>query len=117
MHDALRVLVVQFKLVSLEYFLDQMTEYELYIMYDNLEYSDFNTKEMSRILGYIIAQTQSRKKLKPDEIIQFPWDENYKEKSIHKVDTEEDIQRAKQFRDKFEKILIDEQKKEQESQK
>ena len=113
MHEALRVLVIQFKLVSLEYFLDQMTEYELYIMYDNLEYSDFNTKEMSRILGYIIAQTQSRKKLKPDEIMQFPWDEGYKKgKAEHKVDTKEDIERAKRFRDKFEKILIDEQKKE-----
>lgn len=90
-----------------------MTEYELYILYDNLEYSDFTQKEMSRILGYIIAQTQSRKKLKPEEIMQFPWDEGYKkEKSIHKVDTEADIERAKRFRDKFEKILQEEQNKE-----
>jgi spore coat polysaccharide biosynthesis protein SpsF (cytidylyltransferase family) len=50
--------------------------------------------------------------------MQFPWDENYKKgKAEHKVDTKEDIERAKRFRDKFEKILIDEQKKEQESQK
>ena len=110
MHEALRVLVIQFKLVSLEYFLDQMTEYELYIMYDNLEYSDFTNKEMSRILGYIIAQTQSRKKLSPTDIMQFPWDKETNQKSIHKVDTEQDIERAKRFRDKFEKILIDEQK-------
>jgi hypothetical protein len=47
----------------------------------------------------------------------FPWDSNHVEKSIHKVDTKEDIEKAKRFRDKFEKILIDEQKKEQESQK
>lgn len=91
-----------------------MTEYELYIMYDNLEYSDFNTKEMSRILGFIVAQTQSRKKLKPEDIIQFPWDENYKKgKAEHKVDTKEDIERAKQFGEYFKNLLS----KEQESQK
>lgn len=45
--------------------------------------------------------------------MQFPWDEGYKKgKTEHKVDTKEDIERAKRFRDKFEKILIDEQKKE-----
>jgi len=45
--------------------------------------------------------------------MQFPWDENYnKGKAEHKVDTEADIERAKRFRDKFEKILIEEQKKE-----
>lgn len=93
-----------------------MTEYELYILYDNLEYSDFTNKEMSRILGYIIAQTQSRKKLKPEDIMQFPWDKP-DVKHTRKEDTKEDIERAKRFRDKFEKILIDEQKKEQESQK
>lgn len=89
-----------------------MTEYELYILYDNLEYSDFTTKEMSRILGYIVAQTQSRKKLKPEDIMSFPWDSNHVEKSIHKVDTKEDIEKARRFRDKFEKILINEQNKE-----
>lgn len=92
--------------------MDHLTEYELYILYDNLEYSDYTNKEMSRILGYIIAQTQSRKKLSPTDIMQFPWDKEANQKSIHKVDTKEDIERAKRFRDKFEKILIDEQKKE-----
>lgn len=87
-----------------------MTEYELYIMYDNLEYSDYNTKEMSRILGYIIAQTQSRKKLKPTEIMQFPWDPDFKKKIIeHKEDTKEDIQRAKQFGEYFANVLKQEQ--------
>lgn len=90
-----------------------MTEYELYILYDNLEYSDFNNKEMSRIISYIIAQTQSRRKLSPTDIMQFPWDEGYKKgKAEHKVDTEADIERAKRFRDKFEKILLAEQNKE-----
>lgn len=112
MHEALRVLVVQFKLVSLEYFLDQMTEYELYILYDNLEYSDFTNKEMSRILGYIIAQTQSRKKLKPEDIMQFPWDKP-DVKHTRKEDTKEDIERAKQFGEYFKNLLS----KEQESQK
>ena len=86
--------------------MDHLTEYELYILYDNLEYSDYTNKEMSRILGYIIAQTQSRKKLSPTDIMQFPWDEGYKKgKAEHKVDTKEDIERAKRFRDKFENIL------------
>ena len=91
-----------------------MTEYELYILYDNLEYSDFNTKEMSRIIGYIIAQTQSRKKRKPSEIMQFPWDPDYKKQIVeHKEDTKEDIERAKQFGEYFRNLLT----KEQESQK
>lgn len=83
-----------------------MTEYELYILYDNLEYSDFNTKEMSRILGYIIAQTQSRKKLKPNEIMQFPWDEAFKKDAVeHKEDSKEDIERVRNWASRMEQLL------------
>lgn len=49
--------------------------YELEALMDNLYLVDKNQWEQTRTLAYIIAQGNSTKKLSPDKILSFPWDE------------------------------------------
>lgn len=49
--------------------------YEFEALMDNLYLVDKNQWEQTRTLAYIIAQGNSTKKLSPDKILSFPWDE------------------------------------------
>lgn len=51
-----------------------MQPYELTAILSNIEYSIKQTWEQTRFQTYIQAQTQSTKKLKPTDIIEFSWD-------------------------------------------
>lgn len=50
--------------------------------------------EQTRFLGFIIAQTQSTKKIKPTDILSFDWDKEVDSKES--VITKEDIERLKE---------------------
>jgi hypothetical protein len=39
-HEIFKTLVIELKLVDYEYFMDSMQEYEVYMFYDNLKYTD-----------------------------------------------------------------------------
>lgn len=52
-----------------------MEMYELEALMDNLYLVDKADWEQTRTLGYIIAQGNSTKKLTPQKIMKFPWDE------------------------------------------
>lgn len=58
--------------------MDDMKFYELSPILKNMNVSVKNDWEIARQISYIIAQTQSTKKIKPSDIMQFPWDEGYK---------------------------------------
>ena len=49
--------------------------YELEALMDNLYLVDKADWEQTRTLAYIIAQGNSTKKLSPEKIMKFPWDE------------------------------------------
>ena len=71
-----------------------MQPYEVNDIISCLQYSDVNLWESNRINGYIFAQSNSKKKLSPQDIIKFPWDEVELEKNIEI--SNEDIQRLKE---------------------
>lgn len=50
--------------------------------------------EQTRFLGYITAQIQSTKKIKPTDILSFDWDKEVDSKES--VITKEDIERLKE---------------------
>ena len=50
--------------------------------------------EQTRFIGYITAQTQSTKKLKPTDILSFDWDKEVDSKKS--AITNEDIERLKE---------------------
>ena len=83
------------------YFFDEMEMYELDLILSNYQYHYKNEMEMNRNISYIIAQCNSSKKLKPQDIIKFPWD-NEDVKKESKQLTEADLQL---FRNKAKQII------------
>ncbi len=64
--------------LSPEYVLDRMEKYEVRALLDNMHLKVKENWEQTRMLSYIVAQTQSTKKLKIQDIITFPWEEQEK---------------------------------------
>ena len=61
--------------VSPDYFLDKMSFSEVRYFLQGLSMRNRESWEQARILGYIIAQSNSTKELKQTDILRFPWDE------------------------------------------
>lgn len=59
-----------------EYFFDKMEIYELDSVLKHYPYRFKSECEMARNIAYIIAQSNSTKKLKPNDIMKFVWDDN-----------------------------------------
>lgn len=75
--------------------MDDMKFYELSPILKNLNVSVKNDWEIARQLSYIFAQSQSTKKIKPSDIMQFPWDEDYKNRP------KKDVKITKEMRDRM----------------
>lgn len=78
-----------------EYFMDKMEEWEVYNFYDSLKYANRPEWEQTRLLMYILAQVNSKKKLDINDIMSFPWDEDYSESSKEITDEEKNTLRMK----------------------
>ena len=98
-----RTLVIELKLVDYEYFMDKMEEWEVYNFYDSLKYANRSEWEQTRLLMYVIAQVNSKKKIDIKEIMSFPWEDDYEESS--KEYNEEDRNRLRQKAMMIEKLL------------
>lgn len=61
-----------------DYVLDKMEMYEVQALLQNMHLKVKENWEQTRMLSYIVAQTQSTKKLKIQDIITFPWEEQEK---------------------------------------
>jgi hypothetical protein len=61
-----------------DYFLDRMQWYEVDACLKGAELSERVGWEQTRCLCYVTAQVQSRKKLKPSDVLSFDWDKERK---------------------------------------
>ena len=100
------MVVFEYKATSLEYFLDKMQYYELDIILSMLEYTTKQDWEQTRFQSYITAQTQSTKKLNPQDVLKFSWDEATNKENKNTYISTEDIERLKA---KANKIIQDKQ--------
>lgn len=75
--------------------MEDMKYYELKPILKNLNVSVKNDWEVARQISYIIAQTQSTKKIKPSDIMHFPWDEGYKNRP------KKDVKITKEIKEKM----------------
>ena len=82
--------------------MDEMEEWEVYNFYDNLKYVNRPEWEQTRLLMYILAQTNSKKKLKITDLMKFPWDSEDVE-TIE--DTTENRNKLRERAKQFEKFL------------
>lgn len=87
----------------MEYFMSALQNFEVELLYENLKYTDRPSWEQTRLLAFILAQVNSKKRLEMTDIMSFPWEENYEEKNIEMSNEDRDKLRAKAAM--FEKIL------------
>jgi len=62
--------------VDPRYFLDEMTMNEASYIIKNKEDDFVNHWNQTRYICYSIIQSQSTSKLKPSDVIKFPWEDN-----------------------------------------
>ena len=86
----------------MEYFMDDMQDWEVQDIYSNLQYADASSWEQTRWLMYVVAQVNSRKQLKVTDILKLPWDGGSIETTISK----ENITRLKEKARLLEKELL-----------
>lgn len=80
-----------------------MEEWEVYNFYDSLKYCNRSEWEQTRLIMYILAQVNSKKKLEITEILSFPWD---RPEDIHDIEmTNEQRDRLREKAKAMEKIL------------
>lgn len=63
--------------------------------YEYLAYKD--SWEQSRLIAYMIAQTNSTKRLKLTDILKFHWEENNTDTAISTADVNRLREKAKQY--------------------
>lgn len=80
--------------INPDYFLDRMEWYEVDSCLEGLRNKNKTGWEQTRFLGFITAQTQSTKQLKPTDILSFDWDKETV--SDKPAITNEDIERLKE---------------------
>lgn len=76
--------------------MEDMKYYELKPIIAKLNVSVKNDWEIARQICYSVAQSQSTKKIKPSDIMQFPWDNGYSHK--HKIT---DVKVTKEIKEKM----------------
>lgn len=79
--------------------MDKMQPYELTLICDSLHLRVKEAWEQARMISYIIAQVNSKKRLKPTDIIEFGWEREAKpiqEKKMTYTYTEDEVEKLKQ---------------------
>ena len=74
MTDVFKLVCVQFGIVTVPYYMDEMKPYELKVILDSLHLRIKDDWEQARLIAYMVAQVNSRKKLRPTDIIKFGWE-------------------------------------------
>ena len=88
-----QLIVVEYKICSIDYFFDKMQMYELNTILSSLNKSIKHAWEQTRMISYIIAQCNSSKQLKVTDIMKFDWDNEVKEDSLI---TQKDVAKLKE---------------------
>lgn len=83
--------------------MDEMMEWEATSLMEMIDHADRNLWECCRMQMYIIAQVNSKKKLKPKDIMKFPWEKASAEETNI---TNNDIERLKQKAELMKKKLL-----------
>lgn len=75
--------------ISPEYVMDKMKLWEIPTLLKHIDLTFKTSWEQTRIVAYIIAQSNSTKTLKASDILKFPWDSKEEIKKSTPEDREE----------------------------
>lgn len=70
----MQVIVFEYRVTTLGYFLDEMQQYEVNSIISNIKYLDRTQKETDRFKLYVDIQSNSKKKIKVEDVMNLPWD-------------------------------------------
>ncbi len=71
-----------------------MKPYELNIICDSLHLRTKDNWEQSRLIAFVMAQANSKRKLKPTDIVKFAWEKEKEKKEAARI-TSEDMEEIK----------------------
>ena len=89
----------------------QLEDWEVNTLINLIPYSNRNEWEMCRQQIYITAQVNSKKKLKPKDIMEFAW-EKPQMKVKHETPSNEEISNARNMAKSFEEMIAHDKVKE-----
>lgn len=99
MHYLFRVICFEYRAVTVEYFMDIMQYNEVVDIIKNIKWLDRNERELDRYKVFVNVQANSKKKLKPEDILKLPWDDENKNTGTQ---ISEDL--ARQYRDRAKEL-------------
>lgn len=102
-HYLMNVLCFQFRVLSIEYFLDKCTLWEIDDYIDYIPYLDRNLWESARLGAFIDAKSHFKGISQYNDICEFKWETEQIEKVTDKEISNEDIARLKQIAKQWEK--------------
>lgn len=68
-----------------------MQIYEVSALLEKMQYRHRDAWEQTRLIMYVIAQSNSKKKLSPEEIMKFPWEDEKGSEERMPEPTEEEV--------------------------
>lgn len=77
--ELFRILCFEYRIVSVDYFLDKMSRDECIWILQNLEYTDKNLWEASRFKVFSTIAMFSKNKPSLTDILRFPWESEEKQ--------------------------------------
>ena len=100
------MLVFEYKVVDYQYFMDELQEYEINNIVENLKFADKNKWESARLIAYVIAKANFKNIKKAQDFLPLPWDETEtkptgKKKPKNTNITQEEINRLKKLSEKW----------------
>lgn len=101
----MRTLVFEFKVVSFEYFLHEMSIPEAYYCFSNLQYTDFTFRTIMRYQIWSLYNSNGfgKNKNKITDIMSLPWDEG--EEVKHVISTKKELDRQKDMLKEMEDVM------------
>lgn len=108
MHYLFRVICFEYRIVPVEYFMDVMQYNEVVDIIQNIKWLDKNERELDRYKVFVNVQANSKKRLKPEDIMKLPWDDENKNTGtqISEEEVTERKNRAKELEMKIQNMTF-----------
>ena len=100
------IICLEYKAVTVDYFLDKMQFYELDILLENLNYCVRSDWEMTRNIMWSNLAPMSKKRIKPKDVLELPFDTPKKLQLPKQEVTQETVQKAMQLAQKRKEQLL-----------
>lgn len=94
-----RVLCFEYRIVTVDYFMNEMELYEVNSIIKNIKYVDRNQREIDRYKLLVEIQANSKNKVKVEDVMPLPWDSENKN-----TGTKIDEDQAKEMRERMKQL-------------